>query len=62
MRTKQTAAYVNAPKENYAEINEIEAGKFDNYTYEEVAQLFPEEFAARAKDKLCYRYPEGTTI
>lgn len=28
-------------------------------TYEEIAEKFPEEFAARKRDKLNYRYPHG---
>ena len=59
VRTQQTAAYVSAPKEAYAEIDEINAGQFDGYTYEEVEAMYPQEFEARAQDKLCYRYPKG---
>lgn len=59
VRTHQTAAHVIAPKESFSQFNEINAGKFDGYTYEDVSTLFPEEFQARAKDKLCYRYPQG---
>ena len=59
VRTKQTAAHVKAPKEHFHQFNEINAGKFDGYTYEDVSTSFPQEFAARARDKLSYRYPEG---
>ena len=59
VRTKQTAAYTKAPKQHFHEIDEINAGKFDGYTYDEVLKSYPEEFEARAKDKLGYRYPEG---
>ena len=59
IRTKQTAAHVNAPQQNFKEIDEINAGKFDGFTYDEVSKQYPEEFEARAKDKLGYRYPEG---
>ena len=59
VRTKQTAAYTKAPKQHFHEIDEINAGKFDGYTYDEVLKSHPEEFEARAKDKLGYRYPEG---
>ena len=60
VRTKQTAAFVNAPKSNFSQFNEIDAGKFDSYTYDEVLETYPDEFKARAWDKLCYRYPNGT--
>jgi len=40
-------------------LNEINAGPCEGLTYEEVAEAFPEEFAARARDKLRYRYPGG---
>merc|ERR1712223_250008 len=59
VRTKQTAAHINVPQQNFKEIDEINAGKFDGYTYDEVSKQYPEEFEARAKDKLGYRYPEG---
>jgi len=59
VRTKQTAAHIKAPKQHFHEIDEINAGIFDGYTYDEVMKSHPEEFEARAKDKLGYRYPEG---
>lgn len=59
VRTKQTAAWVSAPKHSFSELDEINAGDFDGYTYEEISQMFPEEFQARAKDKLSYKYPKG---
>ena len=40
-------------------LDEIDAGKCDGLTYEEVAEKMPEEFEARASDKLRYRYPGG---
>jgi 6-phosphofructo-2-kinase / fructose-2,6-biphosphatase 2 len=33
-------------------LDEIDAGEFDGMTYEEIARKFPNEYAARAKDKL----------
>ena len=33
-------------------MDEIDAGEFDGMTYDEIAKKFPEEYAARAKDKL----------
>ena len=34
-------------------------GVCDGMTYEEVKEKMPEEFHARSKDKLRYRYPRG---
>ncbi len=43
----------------YRNLDEIYAGAFDGYTYDEIKQAAPDEFKARAKNKLCYRYPRG---
>jgi broad specificity phosphatase PhoE len=59
VRTIQTAANVSASKVAIQALDEISAGKFDGFTYEEVAEKYPEEFKARDIDKLCYRYPDG---
>jgi len=59
VRTQQTAQFVNAPKTVFQELNEINAGKFEDFTFTEVMQSHPQEYAARQKDKLCYRYPQG---
>ena len=40
-------------------LDEISAGVCDGLTYSQVASRYPEEFAARADDKLRYRYPRG---
>lgn len=40
-------------------LEEIEAGICDSMTYEQIAEEFPDEFEARASDKLRYRYPRG---
>lgn len=37
----------------------LQVGVCDGMTYEEFERQLPEEFAARAKDKLRYRYPRG---
>ncbi|GIL48145.1 hypothetical protein Vafri_4830 [Volvox africanus] len=58
-RTIQTARYLPFPKLRWKALDEIQAGTCDGLTYEEIAQRFPEEFAARQKDKLRYRYPAG---
>ena len=37
-------------------LDEIHAGMFDGWTYEEIAEKHSEEYAARKRDKLRYRY------
>ena len=72
-RTIQTAADILAPQERWRALNEIDAGVMENLTYEEISgekpsgrvallsclARYPEEFAARDKNKLAYRYPSG---
>ncbi len=42
-------------------LDEIQAGIFDGWTYEEIAEKQPEEYAARKRDKLRYRwFPPST--
>ncbi|KAH3667230.1 hypothetical protein OGAPHI_002879 [Ogataea philodendri] len=38
-------------------LNELGSGRFEGMTYEEIQRSFPEEFNARLKDKMSYRYP-----
>eukprot|EP00937_MAST-01D_sp_MAST-1D-sp2_P006680 g6680.t1 len=40
-------------------LQEIDVGVCDSLTYDQVKAKWPEEFEARAKDKLRYRYPRG---
>ena len=58
-RTRQTAAHIMAPTMSFPQLNEINSGEHDGMTYEEIAEQFPIEFAARDRDKLRYRYPNG---
>jgi broad specificity phosphatase PhoE len=58
-RTIQTAAAINAPKEHWKALNEIDAGICEGMTYEEIQQHHPEEFAMRDSNKYNYRYPGG---
>ncbi|CAF1220841.1 unnamed protein product [Adineta ricciae] len=58
-RTIQTAANIEAPKEQWKALNEINAGICEGLTYMEIAQKFPEEFSARDQGKYYYRYPGG---
>ena len=62
VRTHQTAANIPAGKISFKELDEIHAGSFDGMTYDEVAEMHPEEFKARSSDKLNYRYPKGEFI
>lgn len=58
-RTIQTAKDINAPQERLSALNELNTGVCDGLTYEEIAERYPIEFAARDDDKFNYRYPEG---
>ncbi len=40
-------------------LREIEAGICDGLSYDQIKELFPEEFQVRSQDKLRYRYPRG---
>eukprot|EP01127_Copromyxa_protea_P000999 TRINITY_DN10932_c0_g1_i1.p1 TRINITY_DN10932_c0_g1~~TRINITY_DN10932_c0_g1_i1.p1 ORF type:complete len:434 (+),score=101.68 TRINITY_DN10932_c0_g1_i1:74-1375(+) len=40
-------------------LNEIDAGKCDGMTYEQIAATMPEEYELRSANKLSYRYPRG---
>jgi len=58
-RAISTAQYMPQRKAQLRCLDEIDAGKCDGMTYDEIAQKMPEEFAARSADKLRYRYPQG---
>ncbi len=58
-RTAQTASYLREPAIGWRALNEIEAGVCDGMTYSEIRRAYPYDFAARAEDKLGYRYPRG---
>lgn len=40
-------------------LREIEAGICDSLSYDQIKEMFPEEFQVRSQDKLRYRYPRG---
>lgn len=40
-------------------LDELFAGACDGMTYEEIEELYPQEFEMRELDKLAYRYPRG---
>lgn len=58
-RTKQTAAPLPGEKIALRALDELNAGICDGMTYAQIAERHPGEYAARAEDKLRYRYPGG---
>lgn len=58
-RAGATAQVLRWPVARLKLLDEIDAGIFDGWTYAEVGRKMPEEAAARAADKLRYRYPRG---
>ncbi|PON85439.1 Fructose-2,6-bisphosphatase [Trema orientale] len=60
-RTILTASHIGGgfPKIQWRALDEIYAGVCDGMTYEEIKKNMPEEYEARKKDKLRYRYPRG---
>ncbi|XP_048324165.2 6-phosphofructo-2-kinase/fructose-2,6-bisphosphatase isoform X1 [Ziziphus jujuba] len=59
-RTILTASHLGGfPKIQWRALDEIYAGVCDGMTYEEIKKNMPEEYEARKKDKLRYRYPRG---
>jgi len=57
---RETAARIKQNK--YVEwraLREIEAGVCDGMSYDQIKVRFPQEYRARMKDKLRYRYPRG---
>jgi len=58
-RAVQTGAFVTRNALPWRSLDEIDAGVCDGMTYDEIRERMPEEYAARARDKLRYRYPMG---
>jgi broad specificity phosphatase PhoE len=58
-RTIQTASRLGRPIKRWKMLDEIHAGVCDGYTYEDIAQKYPEVHHRRLQDKLRYRYPQG---
>ncbi|KAL7670526.1 hypothetical protein ACOME3_005461 [Neoechinorhynchus agilis] len=56
---KQTVSHINAPKETWQALNELNAGLFQGMSYKEMAETYREELAQRDADKFHYRYPNG---
>jgi broad specificity phosphatase PhoE len=62
-RTIQTARHLAAEtgydKLEWKALDELDSGVCDGLTYEEIAEKYPEDFAARDEDKYNYRYRGG---
>jgi len=59
-RTHQTAYFFdNNIKKTLPYLNEINAGIFENKSYQYVKENHPHEYNLRKKDKFNYRYPKG---
>lgn len=60
-RSIQTAQYFEADEDydvkNWEMLNELNAGKFEGLTYEEIARDHNDEYTRRQMDKLHYVYP-----
>jgi len=58
-RTIETASYLSMPTTQWRALIEIQVGICEDMTYAEVEERYPAEWAARKRDKLRYRYPQG---
>lgn len=58
-RTVETCTYLGLPFTQWRALSEISTGLCDNMTYKEIEEKYPDEYLARKKDKLNYRYPQG---
>ena len=63
-RTIQTARFLAASKQvcsklEWKALDELDSGVCDGLTYEEISNLYPEDFRARDDDKYNYRYRGG---
>ena len=58
-RAMSTARHLGVAPQTWRQLDEIDAGVCDGLTYREIKERLPEEYAARAQDKLRYRYPRG---
>lgn len=53
-RTVQTARNLDYPKLTWKSLDELDAGVCDGMTYDEIAEAYPEDYAARDDDKYNY--------
>ncbi|XP_052397309.1 6-phosphofructo-2-kinase/fructose-2,6-bisphosphatase 2 [Carassius gibelio] len=58
-RTIQTAEELGVPYEQWKILNEIDAGIYEEMTYEQIKETCPDEYYLRDQDKYHYRYPGG---
>lgn len=58
-RTIQTASKLEYPKMQWKVLDELNAGKCDGMTYEEIEARYPEDYENRDEDKFNYRYQGG---
>jgi broad specificity phosphatase PhoE len=58
-RTIDTAAHLPWTRTALKNLDEIDAGQYDGWTYDAIEAGAPAEWAARKADKLRYRYPRG---
>jgi broad specificity phosphatase PhoE len=59
-RTLQTARLANiSVHDQDSNLDEINAGDYDQLTYDQIREFYPAEFKKRSIDKLGYRYPNG---
>lgn len=58
-RTIETASYLNHPYKTYENLNEIDAGDFDNLVLNNIKLDFPKVYNTRNNDKLNNSYPHG---
>lgn len=59
-RAVQTVQYFNEDEYDIKQmkmLDELNAGKMEGMTYEEIREQYPEEYAHRKREKLQYRYP-----
>ena len=59
IRTILTAKHIRGPRVETPILDELKSGYLDGLTYNDVMNQYPEEYHARDKDKLNYRYPGG---
>ena len=58
-RTIMTAKALGLNTTRWRALDEIDAGRCDGLTYQQIKEQMPTEYEDRQKNKLCYRYPQG---
>ena len=57
-RTHETIGDIIGEKISFSQLNEIDGGDLTGLSYDELAALYPVEYAKRNQYKLWYRYPK----